>query len=177
MASFVDKKNRTWELEFDGPTFEKINESTGLDISDESGKTLLQACASSVKLVKLCWLMVAEQAKVAGVTEDQFNKATNSGEVIEAMEEGLRKALADFTRPKLRGALLAVFQSQDRVRDAAIAEMKTTLEDPVNIQMAVRAVTNEMRTALENMKTQADESGLSANDSPATSDALLGTSA
>lgn len=172
MATFKDRNNRDWIIEFDGPVLEKIEEATGFDIAAEDGSGLIQACAKGVSVVRVCWLICQKQAEAANVTAEAFGHAMASGEVIEGAEKALKQALTDFTRPSRRGALTAVLTSQERVTEETLAAYAAKVADPETRKQITDAVKAGMTDTLEQVVTRMRASRSSANATPAISESV-----
>jgi hypothetical protein len=168
MAKFKDRSNREWEIEFDGPLLEKVEQATGIDISLEDGTGLIEVCAKGPMIVRVCWILC--QRQMGTVTAEDFGRAMASGEAIEGAEKALKQALTDFTRPSRRGALTAVLTSQDRVTAETVAALVEKVSDKAMQDQIVDAMKARMADTLEKVVTRMRVFPSSVNATPATSE-------
>ena len=169
MATFKDRNDKDWIIEFDGPTIERIQEAMKIDIAVEDGTGLIEVSTNGSKIVRACWIFCEHQANQASITAEQFGKAMAKGEVIEGAEKALRQALTDFTRPSRRDALTAVLQSQERMEAASRNELASRATDPATEALVTDAIRARMTETLEQLAIQIRTSRSSANDLPDTS--------
>lgn len=172
MATFKDRNNRDWIIEWDGPILETIEQETGFDISPEDGSGLIEACVKGVTVVRICWFFCQKQAEAANVTDEAFGHAMASGEVIEGAEKALKQALTDFTRPSRRGVLTANLTTQERVTEETLAAYVAKVSDPETRKQIVDAAKAGMTDTLAEIKTRMKASRSSANATPATSESV-----
>lgn len=118
MSFFTDRNGRDWRIRLTGPVLAKIREATNIRLADPSGRGALEACADGEIQTRVLWLLCADQDP--HVTPEQFAEAVGAGEVFDRAKEALRDAVADFTPPSQRPAMLKAWETEDQVRLAAM---------------------------------------------------------
>jgi hypothetical protein len=140
MASFRDKAGRDWRLEIDVAALARVHAATGVDIGRlfEDGMRPYQELARDwATLVRVLWVLVADEAARTGVTEEQFGRGIG-GDVLDAAERAFFGAVTDFY-PSRQGKLLKTLMSKalaaaertmDRAMEAAEALDPEALSGP-----------------------------------------------
>lgn len=161
MAKFTDGNRNEWIVFVDVPTIERVQQR--LDgfrvdqIFDDDMKGLLALVADPVKLVRLLWIVVEEQAEKAKVSPEQFGRALH-GDALEDALTALQEAVADFTPRRRRAVLKALAAKSVDVADktAALALTEVAAIDPEKV--------------IEEMKARGRTRSGSATNSPASSE-------
>ena len=172
MATFKDKNDREWVIEFDGPSLEKIKKEYNLDLAAVDGSGVVTAANDGPLLANVCWILCQSQAKTVGVTTEMFGKAMYKGEVFEGAGDALRQALTDFTPPKKRAALTAVFEQQDLLDKAVLEEMMEKVTDPETKRRYLEATKVGMENHLTTVMEAIKKSGLPAIASQVTAESV-----
>jgi hypothetical protein len=133
MASFKDKKGRTWLVEVDGELVERLAQSElKLDIWDAGDPEKSPAFyrrLSGRTLVDVLWFLVMDKAAAASVDVMSF-AAGLGGDAIERAETALHEAIEDFFPQRLRGRLTAARAAVLKVERMAIEKQAAAMTDP-----------------------------------------------
>jgi len=172
MSTFTDKNGKDYVIEFDGPSLEKIKKDYGVDLSAVDGSGVVAVANDGPLLANVCWVLCQKQAKDAGISAEAFGKAMYKGEVFEGAGEALRQALTDFTPPKRRDALTAVFEQQSLLDATVLEEMVAKITDPETraryLEAAKMGMENHLTTVMKAIQT----SGLPATVSQDTAESV-----
>jgi hypothetical protein len=98
MRQFKDNAGRQWEVAVNVATVKRVRDVLAVDlltVLDDDGKLLDRLADDPVFLVDVLYVLCSEQAKGAGVTDEQFGQAM-AGQAIDAAATALLEDLADF---------------------------------------------------------------------------------
>ena len=104
MRTFKDNAGRTWSVELNVHQMKRIRAHLGIDLVnvialDKGGKVkvdLVDRIASDpCLLVDILWVCVEEEAKAAGVTDEQFGRSL-AGDSIDGATAAFLDELVDF---------------------------------------------------------------------------------
>jgi hypothetical protein len=120
-STFTDAGGRSWSLQFNIFTYQRIREELAIDFRDlEAGNPLLILANDALKLVAVLWILCEDQASAAEVKPDQFARGLN-GAAIDRACEALVEATIEFAGAHTRPALRALLQ---KTLDAQASAMK-----------------------------------------------------
>ena len=104
MRTFKDNKGRTWEIALNVWQMKRLRDTLGIDLVnvitlDAGGKVkvdLVDRIANDpCLLVDILWVCVEDEAKAAGVTDEEFGRSL-AGESIEEATRAFLDELVDF---------------------------------------------------------------------------------
>jgi hypothetical protein len=129
MSTFRDKKTRDWTLDLDVWLVEKIHKDVeGVRIDKLIANKfagLDELFGDPVKLVRVLWVMVEEQAAKAGVSPEGFGRALG-GDALEDAAKAFLLALADFIPRQQRTVVKALLA---RGTDLMAEQMQAALKE------------------------------------------------
>jgi hypothetical protein len=102
--AFKDCAGREWGVSLNVWLLEQVTAraSTDLDnLLDEGGKSLIALFRSSPKVARVLWVLVEDEAKKLGVTEEQFLRSL-AGDHLEDARHALYEAVMGFSPPQDR---------------------------------------------------------------------------
>lgn len=119
---FRDGRGREWAIAIDAPTIKAVRRDCEVDLASLDDGVFGRIGEDPVLLVDVLWCLVRGQH--ADVGDEDFGRALNSGEVIEAATKALAEAIVDFFPPRKR-SLLRFLANRSETIQAAIAESLT----------------------------------------------------
>jgi hypothetical protein len=116
MQPFKDSKGRTWQIEANVSSINRVKNLTQCDLLDIENK-IHQLSTDPMLLVNVLYAFCEPQAKALSVTDIDFGEGF-SGDVIDHATRALLLELADFfPKPAQRAALKKLMQALDDVTD------------------------------------------------------------
>lgn len=131
MASFKDMGGNRWSVDFTGLHLRRVKSALGINIMDIAADdfSLLNKITTDICLMgEILWIVVADQAKDEGISEEDFYKSL-LGDVIIDAQEALLESIADFfPNPSQRLGLKKILAKAKLVTTKAeeIANQKMT---------------------------------------------------
>lgn len=97
MATFKDRENNEWELTLTYGSASAVKGATGVNLAavSKSADWVDLLFSDPENLVKVLWVMVADQAEKKGVTAERFGYGFD-GPALERAGAALGEAIADF---------------------------------------------------------------------------------
>lgn len=136
MAQFRDGRGREWAVAIDVFLLEKVAEiGVRLDqLYADQMKGLIALLNEPVKLVRVLWILLEEQAEKSGVSPEQFGRAMH-GDALDDAAVALQAAAADFAPRRQRSVLKALAAKSVEVADhmTATAVSEVTAIDPASV--------------------------------------------
>ena len=111
MKAFTDAKGRSWEIELNIRQMKRVRDILGVDLvnviqtrSDGSiaTDTIDRVANDPILLCDILWVLCEQQAKLAGVTDDDFGSSL-AGDSIETATRAFLDELVDFFPGARRG--------------------------------------------------------------------------
>jgi hypothetical protein len=126
VSKFNDNKGRPWELTVDTVMIRHVaRRLDGLRIDklhDDAARGLVELMGDPVRLVDVLWVMVEEQAKGRGVTDEDFGRAM-VGDCLDAGGLAFHEALADFSPSRRREVAKALLAKEREIGAQATAKV------------------------------------------------------
>jgi hypothetical protein len=138
MRTFKDNSGRTWTVELNVHQMKRIRARLGVDLVnvialDAGGKVkvdLVDRIANDpCLLVDILWVCVEEEAKAAGVTDEQFGRSL-AGDSIETATAAFLDELVDFFPGARRLFLKKAVGLARKYAGEMETALKTVLESP-----------------------------------------------
>ena len=104
MRQFTDTKERVWDVELNVRQMKRVRDALGIDLVNviQAGKdgavatdTLDRVANDPILLVDILWVLCEGQAKLAGVTDDDFGSSL-AGDSISDATRAFLDELVDF---------------------------------------------------------------------------------
>lgn len=134
MASFIDQKQREWDIRICAPTIDLVREDDALFLLDDDNRKQNTAARLENDPSLLChviYTLCKKQREERGVTLDQFYEdVIGDGDTIAAAAEALAAAIENFTPPRKREFIRAVAEKQKAAENLALAKALAKLNDP-----------------------------------------------
>lgn len=142
MATFIDAKERPWELRLDAPTIMRIRQDCDprflLNDSPEDD-TLLRMQRDPVLLCRVILLMCDKDRQQRDVSEEDFYLGV-IGDAIDRATEAMLEAITFFIPRAKRELMLAGVARQQAMQEKIIALTKSKLQDPKMEEAVLRQV-------------------------------------
>ena len=138
MRTFKDCEGRTWSVTLNVLQMKRIRANLGVDLVnvialDAGGKVkvdLVDRIASDpCLLVDILWVCVEEEAKAAGVTDEQFGRSL-AGDAIEDATRAFLDELVDFFPGAKRLFLKKAVELSRKYAGEMTVALEKALEDP-----------------------------------------------
>lgn len=101
MATFVDQKNTSWTVEFDGLLIGRIRARwSSIDFGRRPHEALQELSDDPVLLEEVLYAICERDAHAAGVDREEFARRIK-GAALDSATESLLEALEDFSPPRL----------------------------------------------------------------------------
>ena len=138
MKAFTDAKGRSWEIELNIRQMKRVRDILGVDLvnviqtrSDGSvaTDTIDRVANDPILLCDILWVLCEQQAKLAGVTDDDFG-CSLAGDSIETATRAFLDELVDFfpgARRLILKKAVGLARKYEMESAAAVAE---ALESP-----------------------------------------------
>lgn len=138
MAKFTDKCGREWVVSLDVRGFEDVRSGAGIDLQqvvdeltrfDGQGEQLGALMGDPVRLVKVLWVLCADQAqnKAPAVAPEEFGRGFG-GDALEDAADALLEELVSFTRRQPRAILRAGLAKVKREQAEALPKVLAAIE-------------------------------------------------
>lgn len=129
MRQFSDSQGRTWQLSFDAPTLDAVEESFGISL-DSLDNPPWERFASEPRLfVKVLAFVLADQIRVAGTTDAEFRRSIRDG-AIDKAALAMADAVIDFFPEKKRSSLKSRWESLEQLQQAADQKAVAMIASP-----------------------------------------------
>ena len=151
MRTFKDREGRTWSIALNVHQMKRIRAHLGIDLVnvialDADGKVkvdLVDRIANDpCLLVDILWVCVEEEAKEAGVTDEQFGRAL-AGDSIEDATKAFLDELVDF----FPGARRLFLKKAVELSRKFAGEMTDALEKALESPELERRIEESMRSS------------------------------
>ena len=138
MKTFTDSKGRNWEVELNIRQMKRVRDTLGIDLVnvialDPDGKVKVdlvdRIAGDPCLLVDILWVCVEEEAKAAGVTDEQFGRSL-AGDSIEEATRAFLDELVDFFPGAKRLFLKKAVELSRKYAGESTAALEKALEDP-----------------------------------------------
>ena len=130
MRTFKDCEGRTWSVTLNVHQMKRIRANLGVDLVnvialDEVDRIANDPCL----LVDILWVCVEEEAKAAGVTDEQFGRSL-AGDAIEDATRAVLDELVDFFPGAKRLFLKKAVELSRKYAGEMPVALEKALEDP-----------------------------------------------
>lgn len=159
MRSFVDTLGREWKLSINLGTVREIKRALKLDLLDDP-QAIKKLTGDIELLVNALFVVVAEQAKAANVSDIQFAEGMG-GDTFDLALEAFMGELIDFSPGPRRGALKKIWETLRTLQTAASERAIAKLSGPT------MAAAIESQLANMEREIEANLSGLASGKLPA----------
>ena len=138
MKAFTDAKGRSWEIELNIRQMKRVRDILGVDLvnviqTNKDGSiatdTIDRVANDPILLCDILWVLCEQQAKLAGVTDDDFGSSL-AGDSIETATRAFLDELVDFfpgARRLILKKAVGLARKYEMESAAAVAE---ALESP-----------------------------------------------
>jgi hypothetical protein len=143
-TSFIDTKDRKWNIEITIYIARKFKSELDFDILDNSqGSTFVERLANDVMLIcDAVYLACKDKADERGITDEDFGRAMG-GDVLGNALAALMQAIINFTpRQKNREALRKMWKTSEKVQAVAFQKMGDHYEK-VDVDKVVNKICGE----------------------------------
>lgn len=153
MHTFKDARDRTWHVAVTVAAAKRCRDLAGTDLLGlvaDKLRPLGELLADPVRLVDVLYVLCADQAKAAGVTDEQFGEAMH-GDALDHAANAFVEALVDFfprpdVREALRRAASKAREVEGKMATAALAEIDEIDPQEVAIRLLAK-LRSEARTS------------------------------
>ena len=137
MKTFIDKKNRKWELELNVGSARRVKDETGVNMLNllslesngrASTEPLEKLIDDPFALVNVLYALCRKQAEKENISDEDFAEIFDA-DVIEAATNALIEEIINFSPAAKRKALTKFYQTAQRIAAAKEAELEKTLND------------------------------------------------
>ena len=138
MRTFKDNEGRTWSVALNVHQMKRVRAHLGIDLVnvialDPDGKVKVdlvdRIAGDPCLLVDILWVCVEEEAKAAGVTDEQFGRSLAGDSIEEATRAFLDELVDFFPGAKRLFLKKAVALSRKFAGESTVA-LEKALEDP-----------------------------------------------
>ena len=138
MRTFKDNEGRTWSFALNVHQMKRVRARLGIDLVnvialDPDGKVKVdlvdRIAGDPCLLVDILWVCVEEEAKAAGVTDEQFGRSL-AGDSIEEATRAFLDELVDFFPGAKRLFLKKAVALSRKFAGESTAALEKALEDP-----------------------------------------------
>ena len=138
MRTFKDNKGRTWEIALNVWQMKRLRDTLGIDLVNVIGTsadgsvrvdTIDRIASDPCLLVDILWVCVEEEAKAAGVTDEQFGRSL-AGDAIEDATRAFLDELVDFFPGAKRLFLKKAVELSRKYAGEMTVALEKALEDP-----------------------------------------------
>lgn len=138
MRTFKDNEGRTWSVALNVHQMKRVRAHLGIDLVnvialDPDGKVKVdlvdRIAGDPCLLVDILWVCVEEEAKAAGVTDEQFGRSL-AGDSIEEATRAFLDELVDFFPGAKRLFLKKAVALSRKFAGESTAALEKALEDP-----------------------------------------------
>ena len=138
MRTFKDNEGRTWSVALNVHQMKRVRAHLGIDLVnvialDPDGKVKVdlvdRIAGDPCLLVDILWVCVEEEAKAAGVTDEQFGRSL-AGDSIEEATRAFLDELVDFFPGAKRLFLNKAVALSRKFAGESTAALEKALEDP-----------------------------------------------
>ena len=138
MRTFKDNEGRTWSFALNVYQMKRVRARLGIDLVnvialDPDGKVKVdlvdRIAGDPCLLVDILWVCVEEEAKAAGVTDEQFGRSL-AGDSIEEATRAFLDELVDFFPGAKRLFLKKAVELSRKYAGESTAALEKALEDP-----------------------------------------------
>ena len=138
MRTFKDNEGRTWSFALNVYQMKRVRAHLGIDLVnvialDPDGKVKVdlvdRIAGDPCLLVDILWVCVEEEAKAAGVTDEQFGRSL-AGDSIEEATRAFLDELVDFFPGAKRLFLKKAVELSRKYAGESTAALEKALEDP-----------------------------------------------
>lgn len=141
MATFRDGNGREWHINVTVADVKRVKEQTGLlltNLVEEKLLPLASLVSDPVALVDTIWVLIEPQAKVAGLTDEQFAQSL-SGDSLEQATGAFMEALTDFF-PKRQSEILKNLLSKQKELQSALADRAQVELSRLTVEQLIESV-------------------------------------
>ena len=137
MRTFKDNEGRTWSVALNVHQMKRVRAHLGIDLVnvialDPDGKVKVdlvdRIAGDPCLLVDILWVCVEEEAKAAGVTDEQFGRSL-AGDSIEEATRAFLDELVDFFPGAKRLFLKKAVELSRKYAGESTAALEKALED------------------------------------------------
>lgn len=131
MATFVDLKNRTWNIVVTVGTVKRVRDLLGVDLLGivSDAKALEGLINDPETLVNLVYACLKPDLDAVGVSDLEFGESM-AGDVLDAATSAFLDALTNFFPKAKRGVLQAAFRKLEQLQAIATTEAMAQIESP-----------------------------------------------
>lgn len=131
MRIFKGHDNKAWQISVDVAQLKAVREQTGVDLFrlfDDEMALLTQLTLDPCKLVDVIWVLCREQAREAGVSDEQFGRGMG-GDVLQRATEAFVEAVIDFfPEQQARWNLMTAKRKGKEIQQKTLERMQGRLE-------------------------------------------------
>ena len=137
VPTFRDAAGREWLVSIDVAKVKAVRDRTGVHLGrllDDNLAKYQEVMSDPVTLIDVLYVLCAEQAEKAGVTDEQFGRAMG-GDTIEHAATAFEEAFTDFCPSRLRNVLTALRTKAAKIQETGAARALAAIEaiDPEQI--------------------------------------------
>ena len=127
MATFTDKKQRSWQIDFDVYLAEKVKAAVDVDLLNLfADTTAAEVLGNPVTLVRVLTVLCEEQFKK--VTPEDFGRSL-AGDSLEGAGHALLESVADFFGSQKRATMKLMIARSQMMVDQISAVQNKALKD------------------------------------------------
>jgi hypothetical protein len=131
MPTFKDNAGREWSVAIDVYLIEQVETHTQVKIArllEDKAAGLIDLLGDPVRLVRVLWVLIEEQAVKLKVEPEHFGRAMG-GDALENAAKCFLEAFANFTSSHQRKIIKALMAQGERVADAQTAAALKRVEE------------------------------------------------
>jgi len=128
MRQFTDSQGRTWEVKLTLGAAARIKAALSVDLLTGGGVEFLGKMAKDPFLAwEVLWVLVADQAKAAGISKEAFAESLD-GDTMDPAHLAFMEAFVDFFPPAQRTVLRRLLERAGETRTRALTRAAAKLE-------------------------------------------------
>lgn len=147
--TFTDSKNQSWTLSLNAPLVRKIQQATGINLTDLKSDPFERLAMDPLTLADVIWILCETQAKDAGLSAEEFltQIAPNIDDAVAALEA----SVTNFFPASKRSLLLSLrSQNATMTENATTKAMETLTTNKSQIEAAMaKRMQKELSQLLE----------------------------
>ncbi len=132
MRSFADNGGRTWSIAVNFWTCRQVRDRVGVDLFKliENNLTpLADLLNDPVKFCDVLFVLASDQAKAAGVTDEQFGRSLGGDSYGQAQTAFFEALIDFFPDARARDAMRKILTAARRTGELLVSELEKTIPE------------------------------------------------
>ncbi|MBE3133284.1 MAG: hypothetical protein IMZ55_07405 [Acidobacteria bacterium] len=149
MHTFTDTAGREWRVQIDVTALKRVKGLVGVDLLEAaSGDLIDKLAADPVLLCDCLFALVADQAKAASLSDEEFGRGL-AGDAIDSATGAMLEELIDFFPARRRAVLRTAWNRRQDLEKIGLEATTAYLESPQResqMRQRVAAVLDSMNS-------------------------------